>query len=533
MSNKPIFFIFISFFLITFFIYGKPDTEIINEKLTKAESLLYKEPLQARRIAQNILGEIKTSESPDITFNALLIEAASHMMMNENTRAMEILSKCEKIKIKFDLNIINSSYYKYMGTVHAKLSNYIKALEYYYKFLSAVKKEGKEAEVGIAYNNIGLVFIYLGNHEKALTNLYETRKIMRKLGNKSSEAKVLNNIGICQTELKNYKSSLEYYMESLKIKEKLGDKEGIGNALNNIGQTYFYLNDMEKSLKFTKNAEKIAIELDNKKRMASVFTNMGRIYMKKGEMERGEEYLLNSVKIKVKLNDKWEIAFTLKILSELYMSMGDNNKALPHAVNSLALSREIGSNKLTSEILLLTSEIQKNQGDYKQSLESYSEYTKTREKFINEKSRDKIEELKISYEIEKMDHRIKFLEKENELKSRDILNQKQIQQLFILLSLLLFCILVLIYFAYKIKSGANKKLLILNTTLEDRTEELEKALFEVKTLTGLLPVCSSCKKVRDKNNKWNPMEEYIKEYSDASVTHTICPDCKTNTFKEK
>lgn len=533
MDKKQTFAVFVSFFLIIFFAYGEKIKENINEQLTKAESLLSKEPLHARQIAKIILKEVKLTESPGITFNALLIEAASHIILNENNKALEILSECEKIKSQFALGDFNSSFYKYQGTVHAKLSNYVKALEYYYKFLSSVKKGGKEAEVGIAYNNIGLVFIYLGNYEKALANLYETRKIMAKLNNKAAEAKVLNNIGICQTELKNYKSSLEYYTQSLKIKEELGDEEGIGNALNNIGQTYFYLNDMEESLRFTKRAEKIAIDLNNKKRMASVFTNMGRIYMKKGEMERGEKYLLNSVKIKMELNDKWEIAFTLKILSELYMNMGDNGKALTHAEKSLELSRKIGSNKLTSEILLMISDIQKNQGNYRQSLKSYSEHTKTREKFINKKSRDKIEELKISNEIEKMEHRIKFLEKENELKSRDIVNQKEMQRLFILLSLMLFSVLVLIYFAYKTKSGSNKKLLILNTTLEDRSDELEKALFEVRTLTGLLPVCSSCKKVRDKDNKWNPMEEYIKEYSEASVTHTLCPDCKDNTFKGK
>ena len=356
---------------------------------------------------------------------------------------------------------------------------------------------------------------------------------MEKLGKKHFEAIVLNNIGICHSELKSYNLSLEYYMESLKIKEELKDKEGIGNALNNIGQSYFYLNDLSKSLEYTKKAERIAIEINNRKRMATTFTNMGRIYMAKGETERAENYLLNSVKLKKELNDKWELAFTMKILAELYMNMGNNNRAIIQAESSLKLSEEINSTKLTGDILLLISGIHKNMKDYVKALESYSKYTETKEKLINEKSRDKIEELKISYEIEKMNSRIKLLEKENDLKNRDILSQKKIQKLFILLSVLLFLIMVLVYFAYKTKSGSNKKLLLLNSTLEEGTEKLEKALLEVKTLTGLLPVCSSCKKVRDKENNWNPMEEYIKEYSEASITHSICPDCKGKVFTEK
>jgi len=58
--------------------------------------------------------------------------------------------------------------------------------------------------------------------------------------------------------------------------------------------------------------------------------------------------------------------------------------------------------------------------------------------------------------------------------------------------------------------------------------ELEDALGRVKTLTGLLPMCSWCKKVRDDQGYWKAVEAYIHEYSNAEVTHGICPECKTS-----
>jgi hypothetical protein len=48
---------------------------------------------------------------------------------------------------------------------------------------------------------------------------------------------------------------------------------------------------------------------------------------------------------------------------------------------------------------------------------------------------------------------------------------------------------------------------------------------EVKVLEGLIPICSNCKKIRDKDGVWQPMEEYIGERSKAEFTHGICPDC--------
>ena len=48
---------------------------------------------------------------------------------------------------------------------------------------------------------------------------------------------------------------------------------------------------------------------------------------------------------------------------------------------------------------------------------------------------------------------------------------------------------------------------------------------EIKRLRGMLPICSSCKKIRDDKGYWNQIEVYIKEHSDAEFSHGICPDC--------
>jgi hypothetical protein len=55
--------------------------------------------------------------------------------------------------------------------------------------------------------------------------------------------------------------------------------------------------------------------------------------------------------------------------------------------------------------------------------------------------------------------------------------------------------------------------------------ELQEALKSVKTLSGLLPICSSCKKIRDDQGYWKQIEIYIKDHSEADFSHGICPDC--------
>ncbi len=60
--------------------------------------------------------------------------------------------------------------------------------------------------------------------------------------------------------------------------------------------------------------------------------------------------------------------------------------------------------------------------------------------------------------------------------------------------------------------------------------ELQETLARVKTLTGLLPMCANCKKIRDDQGYWNNLEQYLIEHSDAVVSHGLCPDCQATLF---
>jgi ABC-type amino acid transport substrate-binding protein len=62
--------------------------------------------------------------------------------------------------------------------------------------------------------------------------------------------------------------------------------------------------------------------------------------------------------------------------------------------------------------------------------------------------------------------------------------------------------------------------------------DLRLALNEVKTLGGLLPICASCKKIRDDKGYWNQIETYIKDHSNAEFSHGICPDCIERLYPE-
>ena len=60
--------------------------------------------------------------------------------------------------------------------------------------------------------------------------------------------------------------------------------------------------------------------------------------------------------------------------------------------------------------------------------------------------------------------------------------------------------------------------------------ELQEALARVKTLSGLLPICAACKKIRDDSGYWNQLEAYLKDHSEAEFTHSLCPECLARLY---
>ena len=59
----------------------------------------------------------------------------------------------------------------------------------------------------------------------------------------------------------------------------------------------------------------------------------------------------------------------------------------------------------------------------------------------------------------------------------------------------------------------------------ENNEELEKLLEQVKQLSGLIPICASCKSIRDDDGYWKQLEHYIAEHTEAEFSHSICPEC--------
>lgn len=73
---------------------------------------------------------------------------------------------------------------------------------------------------------------------------------------------------------------------------------------------------------------------------------------------------------------------------------------------------------------------------------------------------------------------------------------------------------------------------ISNKILFKQTTELRKALSEIKQLRGIIPICASCKKIKNDKGLWQRVEAYLHEHADAELSHGFCPDCLNKLYPE-
>jgi len=68
--------------------------------------------------------------------------------------------------------------------------------------------------------------------------------------------------------------------------------------------------------------------------------------------------------------------------------------------------------------------------------------------------------------------------------------------------------------------------------LKELISSLQKAIEEIKTLKGIVPICCHCKKIRDDEGYWEQVEAYVSKHTEAQFSHGICPDCIKKLYPE-
>ncbi|MDA3886054.1 MAG: tetratricopeptide repeat protein [Candidatus Delongbacteria bacterium] len=360
-------------------------------------------------------------------------------------------------------------------------------------------------------NSIGICYYYHGIYNKAIDYYIKSLSMYENLGNRKGMADMYNNLANIYDIQGKYEPAMEYYLKSLEIDEEFNNETGIAICYNNIGVLYISQEIFDKAIDYIMKALVLNEKLNDSIGIADCFNNLGLIYTNQKSYDMASESLLKSLEIMKKIENKNGISVAYLNLAELKIIEKKYHTSIEYAERGLNLAKETGFLNLQNksyEILTLANDSLK----YYQRAYENSKYFKTTGDSLNERNTSKqISDIQIKYGIK---------EKEKERVLQQKLYDKQKFYLNVTLILIFGMIIAIVFI---LKSNSKKR---------DTNKKLVKAMNSIKTLKGLLPICSSCKKIRGDSGYWTQVEDYLSSHSDAKFSHSVCPECVRKLYPD-
>jgi tetratricopeptide (TPR) repeat protein len=326
--------------------------------------------------------------------------------------------------------------------------------------------------------------------------------------------------------------ALENYQRCLSIGELAQDLATCASAYINVGCIHIDQNKYDEGIECLKKASKYFEQCHDKKGLCYSYRNLGLGYLMQGKSTSAIDYLNKSLLYAEELQNKEMISGCLQSLSDIYRAIGNTRKSIEYGKRALSLALEIHDLPYVKGAARTLYECYTQRGEFKVALDFYKMASIANDSILYSEKGKELKNLQHQYEIEKKEKEIELLEQKSK-------NQQLFTALFATALFLSLLLVVTIYWNLKKEKKAkllitkqrdeildkNEKLRLLNDEREKLIDELKIALENVKTLGGLLPICASCKKIRNDSGYWQAVEGYIMEHSEAKFSHGVCPEC--------
>ena len=414
---------------------------------------------------------------------------------------------------------------RYIGNGFFYQGEFEQALEYYQESLVLNEALGRKIEAAKSLNNMGVIFNETGRYEKSLQYHLRALTVREELGDDRGIAASLSNIGNVNISLGNFETALEYMGKAIGLSKALGDLSRVADLLNNIGNIYHGLDRLDESLTSYEESLKFADEIGDLWLKAVVISNVAGNYADLEDYDKALSYYLQALEWKKELGDRKGISFVLINLGYLYRVLGQYEAAIESLLQGIEIAEDTGDMESLKDAYFDIKWAYQKAGRYKEAVEAADLFTAVRDSIYTEESRAVIAEMQARFDAEHKQKEIELLKKEADLS--EIKLQKIRLIVYMSTGALIFALLLAaaVYSRYRIQKWADKQ-------REEHIEKLQSALDEVKKLSGLLPMCANCKKIKNDKGYWEQVEDYISDHSEADFSHGFCPKCANELFPE-
>ncbi|MCD4834780.1 MAG: tetratricopeptide repeat-containing sensor histidine kinase [Bacteroidales bacterium] len=408
--------------------------------------------------------------------------AYEYISKNDYQQAIENFDKALEESIKRNDKKDIASYYRSIANAYSAQSQYKEAIEFYMKSVGILQQLNDEITLASIYNGLGNVYSEISSYDEALKYYFDALEIFQKTDDLDGISAMYNNLGIVYQSLKDNDQALEYYQKTLEMDIESGSKEGQAVIYNNIGTVYDDNGDKEKALEYYNKSLELNKELESKDGIAMALNNIGLIYLDLGEYDKAYTNLKKSTEIAIKINDTYSLANNYNNLAKLFLHQKQYNKSQNNLNLAIKLSKQINVKEWLVESYDLYFQLYSELNNYKKALEYYKLYSEMNDSIFTSESSNRITEMKIKYETDKLETENELLKKDNKIHLLELNRQKNIKNYSIAFSILILALAILSFSQFRLKKRTNGLLKSKNDQLRDANKKLKVSEYNLKEL---------------------------------------------------
>lgn len=454
-----------------------------------------------------------------------------------------------------------------------QLDQPFEAIRIYHRAFEVARSQRDSIALAGAMYRIGITYWNQRQLDSATKYLEESLVLERPLGDPVALARVYNGIGATYYQLGIYEKALEAFLQALPLRRNSTDSVGLARTLTNIGKVYHDWGQFDRAHSTLTEAVEVARKAtDGAAALGYALNSLAMLQIDRGDLSDARRLMGESIAAysqpggRFSLADSiasWEFNATsegllllregntreaISVLTAVLKSTTDRKSDLGRAkallylgeastkqnnvgtarsqfAEALKLARAGEQRIVALEALNRLSDLEYNENNASAAIRYFREYRALSDTIFDQDAALRIASREARAETDAALQANQILER-RAAEQRMTISRQRIVVTSAGLIIALISLLLVMVVRYQRREAERAKVLEQNNVeLGSLNEQLRSALAEVRTLSGLIPICANCKKIRDDQGYWNAVETFITEHSDATFSHSICQEC--------
>lgn len=462
-----------------------------------------------------------------------------------------------------------------VGAAYAleRAGNVAGAIEQYRRIAADSRAANDKHGLAAAEYRLGIAFWAESRHDSALVHLEVARDLLRDLPDVVEYARALNGFGATNYQRGVYEPALEAFLEAESLRRRMHDSVGLARTMTNVGKTYHDWGQLERGRQKLLEAVDVATKASKAApALGYALNSLALIAIDAGEYDTAAVYIRRSLEAyalpggvtsRADSSDSWEInaaargklllrrgdaraaipvfdsvvssatarrsirgrAEALVYLGECRLLLGQTDAARKLFRDALVVAQDGGQRVLSLLALQHLAHAEESAGQPAAALAFLKRAQALRDTVFDQDAAQRIaaREARADADAARRDNAL--LQQEQRAQAVTISRQRVAVLLTLGILAVVSTLIVLLVRARQREQARAADLSAANVDLARLNEELRTALTDVRTLSGLIPICSNCKRVRDDRGYWQAVETWVTRHSDATFSHSICQSC--------